>query len=85
MNRLQSELLTATLKTDPPTQLSSSDCCDLPIGSGEIESAHRYVILERLDIAGAWWTVEKTAVLSLRVLQNHLWNDYWTNLTPLAA
>jgi len=55
--------------------------------SGEIESAHRYVILERLDIAGAWWTVEETAeLLSLQVLrENHLWNDYWTNLTPLAA
>ncbi len=32
---------------------------DLPIGSGEIESAHRYVIQERLDLAGAWWTLEK--------------------------
>ncbi|MCP4755504.1 MAG: ISKra4 family transposase, partial [Proteobacteria bacterium] len=28
---------------------------DLPIGSGEIESAHRYVIQNRLKIAGAWW------------------------------
>lgn len=60
---------------------------DLPIGSGEIESAHRYVILERLDIAGAWWTQEKAEeLLSLRVLrENHQWDDYWANLTPLAA
>lgn len=27
----------------------------LPIGSGEIESAHRYVIQERLKLPGAWW------------------------------
>ncbi len=60
---------------------------NLPIGSGEIESAHRYVILERLDIAGAWWTVEKAEeLLSLRVLRaNQQWDDYWANLTPLAA
>jgi hypothetical protein len=30
----------------------------LPIGSGEIESAHRYVIQNRLKIAGAWWKME---------------------------
>jgi len=28
----------------------------LPIGSGEIESAHRYVIQERLKLPGAWWS-----------------------------
>ena len=26
----------------------------LPIGSGEIESAHRYVIQKRLKFSGAW-------------------------------
>jgi len=31
---------------------------------GEIESAHRYVILERLDIAGAWWTVEAAELVA---------------------
>ena len=31
---------------------------DLPIGSGEIESSHRYVIQKRLKIAGAWWKPE---------------------------
>lgn len=72
-----------------PSQLDyqGAIAADLPIGSGEIESAHRYVILERLDIAGAWWTVEKAEeLLSLRVLRaNQRWNDYWANLTPLAA
>ncbi len=30
----------------------------LPIGSGEIESSHRYIIQKRLKIAGAWWKEE---------------------------
>ncbi len=30
----------------------------LPIGSGEIESAHRYIIQSRLKRAGAWWTLD---------------------------
>src|SRR5208337_4222334 len=30
----------------------------LPIGSGEIESAHRYVAQQRLKRPGAWWRVE---------------------------
>ena len=52
---------------------------NLPIGSGEIESAHRYVILERLDIPGAWWTIEKAEdFLALRVARENLeWDDYW--------
>lgn len=60
---------------------------ELPIGSGEIESAHRYVILERLDIAGAWWTVEKAEhLMALRVLrENDGWNEYWQKLLPTAA
>ena len=51
-----------------PDQLDyqTAIAADLPIGSGEIESAHRYVILERLDIAGAWWTVEKAEELLSR-------------------
>jgi hypothetical protein len=31
----------------------------LPIGSGEIKSAHRYVIQNRLKIAGAWWKIRQ--------------------------
>jgi len=60
---------------------------ELPIGSGEIESAHRYVILERLDIPGAWWTVEKAEqLMTLRVLrENDGWNDYWEQQLPTAA
>lgn len=54
---------------------------DLPIGSGEIESAHRYVIQKRLKIAGSWW-LEETAenMLALRINRaNNQWDGYWKN------
>lgn len=52
---------------------------NLPIGSGEVESAHRYVIQERLKLAGAWWRpANAQAMLNLRVLRaNHGWQRYW--------
>lgn len=52
---------------------------DLPIGSGEIESSHRYVIQKRLKIAGAWWKPETAEyMLCLRTLRaNGDWNRYW--------
>lgn len=52
----------------------------LPIGSGEVESAHRYVIQIRLKIAGAWWKIENAAkMLSLRVMRaNGDWEKYWS-------
>ena len=37
---------------------------NLPIGSGEIESAHRYVIQKRLKIAGAWWLEDNDSCIS---------------------
>ncbi len=53
----------------------------LPIGSGEIESAHRYVIQERLKLPGAWWKAENVdAMLALRVTRaNEQWDAYWDN------
>ena len=57
----------------------------LPIGSGEIESAHRYVFQKRLKISGAWWENLKK-VIALRVLRaNRGWEDYWTNVHQEAA
>jgi len=52
---------------------------ELPIGSGEIESAHRYVIQKRLKIAGAWWKIENAEeMLALRVCRaNDEWKNYW--------
>jgi hypothetical protein len=53
---------------------------NLPIGSGEVESAHRYVIQKRLKIAGAWWEKENARdMLALRILRaNNKWDDYWS-------
>ncbi|MEM9219404.1 MAG: UPF0236 family protein, partial [Cyanobacteria bacterium P01_F01_bin.150] len=60
---------------------------ELPIGSGEVESAHRYVILKRLDIAGAWWTVENAEhFMSMRALrENGGWDNYWGEQMSYAA
>lgn len=51
----------------------------LPIGSGAIESAHRYVIQSRLKRPGAWWTLDNlNNMLALRVLRaNREWEEYW--------
>ncbi len=59
---------------------------DLPIGSGEIESAHRYVIQKRLKLSGAWWTDKNIdAMLALRVVRaNEQWSDYWESLGKAA-
>jgi hypothetical protein len=50
-----------------------------PLGSGEVESAHRYVPQERLKIAGACWNPDNVnPMLALRVLRaNHWWDDFW--------
>lgn len=60
---------------------------DLPIGSGAIESAHRYVIQSRLKRAGAWWTLDNLDnMLALRILRaNREWEDYWSEVQPVAA
>jgi len=59
----------------------------LPIGSGEIESAHRYVFQNRLKIAGGWWKMENLKkMIALRVLRaNRGWNDYWSSVHQKAA
>jgi hypothetical protein len=59
----------------------------LPIGSGEIESGHRYVFQNRLKIAGGWWKMENLKkMIALRVLRaNGGWEDYWSNVHQEAA
>jgi hypothetical protein len=59
----------------------------LPIGSGEIESAHRYVIQERLKLPGAWWTPANVeAMLALRLNRaNREYDDYWRGIEKQAA
>lgn len=51
----------------------------LPMGLGEIESAHRYIMQARLKIAGAWWNRANAAkMLALRVARaNGHWDSYW--------
>jgi len=50
-----------------------------PIGSGEIESAHRYIPQKRLKIAGASWKPETiNKMLALRVMRaNGWWSEFW--------
>ena len=59
----------------------------LPIGSGEIESAHRYVIQERLKLPGAWWAPTNVeAMLALRLNRaNREYDDYWRGIEKQAA
>lgn len=54
----------------------------LPIGSGEVESAHRYVAQKRLKLPGAWWLVEHAEhMLALRINRlNGDWEAYWAGL-----
>lgn len=53
----------------------------LPIGSGEVESAHRYVIQARLKIAGAWWKTKNARnMLAMRIVRaNRDWDHYWSS------
>lgn len=52
----------------------------LPIGSGEIESAHRHVVQKRMKLAGSWWKETNAQImLNLRVARaNNLWDLYWS-------
>lgn len=55
----------------------------LPIGSGAVESAHRYIIQKRLKLSGAWWKASNVdPMLSLRVVRaNGGWDSYWDSLS----
>jgi hypothetical protein len=59
----------------------------LPIGSGEVESAHRSVIQARLKLSGAWWQEETAeSMLALRTLRaNDEWDAYWSEARQAAA
>lgn len=51
----------------------------LPIGSGEIESAHRYIPQKRLKLPGACWSPDTIQpMLALRIMRaNGWWQDFW--------
>ena len=59
----------------------------LPIGSGEIESAHRYVIQEQLKLPGAWWTQTNVeAMLALWLARaNRVYDGYWRGTEKQSA
>ena len=50
-----------------------------PIGSGEVESAHRAIPQKRLKLPGACWHPDSiNPMLALRVLRaNDWWEDFW--------
>ena len=68
LNRRQHQL-------DYPKALANA----LPIGSGEIESAHRYIVQKRLKLPGSWWRAANADyMLALRLNRaNRQWDDYW--------
>lgn len=51
------------------------------IGSGESESAHKYITQKRLKLPGTWWLPENiNPMLSLRIIKhNGWWNEFWEN------
>ena len=55
----------------------------LPIGSGEIESAHRYIVQQRMKRPGAWWRPHNAEhMLALRLARaNGQWNSYWQKIS----
>lgn len=52
---------------------------DLPIGSGETESAHRHLIQRRLKLPGAWWLPQTASdIAQMRTTRaNQLWDAFW--------
>jgi hypothetical protein len=52
-----------------------------PIGSGEIESAHKSIPQKRLKIPGASWRSDSiNPIFSLRILRaNDWWEEFWDN------
>lgn len=59
---------------------------NLPIGSGEIESAHRYIVQKRLKLPGSWWCAANAEhMLALRLNRaNKQWDSYWNHARKAA-
>jgi hypothetical protein len=75
--------------SDRRNQLNYRDALakDLPIGSGEIEGAHRYIAQQRLKRPGAWWRVKHAEyMLALRITRrNGDWEAYWATVGKHAS
>lgn len=52
----------------------------LPSGSGEVESAHKYIPQKRLKIPGATWHPDPiNPMLALRIIRaNDWWSEFWS-------
>lgn len=52
---------------------------DWPTGSGEVESAHKYLPQARLKLPGACWKIESiNPMMAIRVIKkNGWWDDFW--------
>ncbi len=59
----------------------------LPIGSGEVESGHRWIIQKRLKLSGAWWRVDNAEkMLALRTERaSGQWSAYWLRACQAAS
>ncbi|MDJ0716831.1 MAG: hypothetical protein QNJ54_21890 [Prochloraceae cyanobacterium] len=59
----------------------------LPIASGEIESAHKYIPQKRLKIAGATWHPDTiNPMLALRIIRaNDWWSEFWNGYRQQVA
>lgn len=57
------------------------------IGSGESESAHKYITQKRLKLPGTWWLPENVnPMLALRIVkQNGWWDEFWNTLSDRLA
>ena len=53
-------------------------------GSGEVESAHRYIPQKRMKIPGACWSPATiNPMLALRVMrENDWWEPFWESEAP---
>jgi len=49
---------------------------NLPIGSGEVESAHRHILQKRLKIPGACWRLERAEEMA-QLRANNRWGEFW--------
>jgi len=54
-----------------------------PVGSGEVESAHKSVPQQRLKLPGACWHPDSlNPMMALRVVRaNGWWDDFWDDRT----
>lgn len=71
--------------TIDPAALGFADTSELltQTRSGEIESAHRYIVQQRMKRPGAWWRAHNAEhMLALRLNRaNRQWDSYWQRIS----